>query len=789
MIAFGDRPTVWHPWVCLWFCASLSCARSPLEGQETWILGGVVVEAGSGRPVPAADVELPALNLRRSTGDDGRFVFRGVPEGAYRLRVVALGYEEYGATTIVRGGSSDPVRVELRRAPIPLKEIVIAPGAFGILEASPGVSGFTVSREDIEAIPQAGDDAFRTLKRMPGVATGDLSAKLNVRGGTAENLLVRLDGLELDEPYHLKDFDGVFGIVDVQSLGSIELVTGGFPAEFGDRWGGVFDMRSRRPPPEGARTTVGASLSSLSLNSQGSFAAGHGQFLAALRRGYLDVVLGLAGVEDELSPAYWDALGRVRYLLSDEHMVSAEVLHAGDDVVAGEEGSEERVVSTWADTYAWITWEAAIAPRLRAETVLSVGRHTRNRSGVGGAPYDGVFKPTGFHVSDVSTFRFGGVRQDWQLDLTDELMLKAGVDWTFSEGEYDYLSVAGWREVAPQGRIIAYADTNSVELEPKGHELGTYVAVRGRAPGRVAWESGLRFDHQTHTGDEDLAPRFMLRWDVGDGTSVRGSWGRYFQSHGITRLAVGDGETAFGASERAEQVALGVERRLGDGLSARLEAYQRTVDDPRAIYVNLAREPNPLMEVMGDRERLDPTRGKAKGVEVLVSREGMGSLTWSAGYTLARTELEVDEVWIPRTYDQTHTVNLFAIYRRGRKWQFSGSWHYHTGWPVTEQFLERYREPEDGGDGGAIILRTYGALQADRLPAYHRLDLRATRVFEFERSRLELFIDIFNVYDRSNLNGYDYYLPPPGEGPSITLRKSGDELFPRLPTVGLRWVF
>ena len=48
--------------------------------------------------------------------------------------------------------------------------------------------------------------------------------------------------------------------------------------------------------------------------------------------------------------------------------------------------------------------------------------------------------------------------------------------------------------------------------------------------------------------------------------------------------------------------------------------------------------------------------------------------------------------------------------------------------------------------------------------------LRATRAFRFERSTLELFLDVFNVYDRTNLRGYEWFLEDQGGILSVELQ-------------------
>ncbi len=274
------------------------------------------------------------------------------------------------------------------------------------------------------------------------------------------------------------------------------------------------------------------------------------------------------------------------------------------------------------------------------------------------------------------------------------------------------------------------------------------------------------------------------------GTTLRASWGRYFQSQALHDLRVQDGERDFNPAERADQVAIGVERALGGGVSARVEAYRRAIHDPLPTYVNLSRQVNPVPEVEGDRRRIAPDEARARGVEVIVARDDIGPLSWAASYALSVAEDRVDGRWAPRTLDQRHTLTVQGAWRIGRSWQVSGLWHYHTGWPFTGQTLDvRLTDPGDGGQQVEILQRGFEAYNAERLPPYHRLDVRVTRNFELRRSRLEVFLDVFNAYNRINLRGYEWVLGEVAPGRFSALRDTGEEQLPILPTLGLRWVF
>lgn len=176
-----------------------------------------------------------------------------------------------------------------------LDEIEVV-ASHSILREEP-VSVVALSREQIEELPHFGDDLYRAISVLPGISSGDFSAAFNVRGGFNDEVLTRIDGVEIIEPFHLKDFQGVFSILDPKITGSVDLTPGGFPAEHGDRMTGVLDMTTVRPTT--LKTELGASFSNLWAGSSGSFADGRGRWVGSVRRGFLDLVLALATADEE----------------------------------------------------------------------------------------------------------------------------------------------------------------------------------------------------------------------------------------------------------------------------------------------------------------------------------------------------------------------------------------------------------------------------------------------------------------------------------------------------------
>src|SRR5512142_586991 len=69
-------------------------------------------------------------------------------------------------------------------------------------------SGDFISRVQIGRTAATADDAFRVVQTLPGVAGSDYAASFLVRGGESDETLVRYDGFDLLEPYHIPYWGG-----------------------------------------------------------------------------------------------------------------------------------------------------------------------------------------------------------------------------------------------------------------------------------------------------------------------------------------------------------------------------------------------------------------------------------------------------------------------------------------------------------------------------------------------------------------------------------------------------
>lgn len=664
------------------------------------------------------------------------------------------------------------LQAQLRTDPaVKLSEVVVTPSRFGVAEEKLAI-GASLTSAELETLPQIGDDLYRSIARLPGLAADDFTAKFWVRGAPNGELLARLDGVELLEPFHLKDVDGALSIVDPQAVRALDLITGGFTAEYGNRLAAVLTIETKTPTAP--RTSLGLSLTGVGGSHEGATRDQRGRWLIAARRGYPDVALKVADRDDDVSPRYWDAMAKFEYQVTPTDTVSFHVLHAAD-TLRYERANNPSLRSSYDSDYAWVRWQAKPAPAVAGETVVSLARLSWNRAGSGrrdGFP---------FSLGDYRRLNLASLRSEWSLATGERAWWRGGIEAQDGSSRYDY-ALSHQHTGVEAGRQIVVTETVNTRLRPKGSALGGFVSLRARPWASVTVEPGLRYDRRNYTGDRDASPRLNASIAVGRAT-VRAAWGIYRQSEGLHELEVSSGQKTFGRSEQAEHRVVGIEQAVGRGTLVRLEAYERRSTRLRPRWENLDNAYDLFPEAQEDRVRLDPKQGRARGIEVLLSGRPDKRLTWNASYALARAEEQLGGAWVPRTRDQRHTFYADTTYAPNARWSLSASWQYHSGTPTTDVVYSLAPLT----NGRRLLVSTNGPVYGLRLPAYHRLDLRATRRIHVGRGDLRVFLDVFNAYDRTNVVGYDHRVTIAGT--QVTdVRKARVQL-PLLPSAGVNWEF
>jgi hypothetical protein len=188
----------------------------------------------------AADTSLVAVT---ESGSDGAYRLGLVRPGRYQLTIELLGYAR-ADTAVTVAGAPLVVAITLQERAIDVPGVrVEAERARARFEEQAGATVTSLHAGQLKLVPGLAEaDVLRAVEVLPGVvSTSDYSSAFNVRGGSADQNLILLDGIPVFNPFHL---GGLFSVFNSDMIARAELLSGGFPAEHGGRVSSVLSIES-----------------------------------------------------------------------------------------------------------------------------------------------------------------------------------------------------------------------------------------------------------------------------------------------------------------------------------------------------------------------------------------------------------------------------------------------------------------------------------------------------------------------------------------------------------------
>ena len=770
---------------------------------------GAIIDKDSQEPLPGVNVQIEGTTVGSSTDENGAFVLPRLSPNTYTLQISMIGYARKRIEGIVVHENEviDLGKIELIREPISLQEITVTPGRFSIMGGKE-VSRQTLTREQIKNMSWA-EDVTRAVARLPGISSTDFSSKFTIRGGESDEVLITLDGMELYEPFHQRDFaGGLFSIVDIETIEGIDLITGGFSAEYGNRLSGVFNMKTKSIEAGQRHTSVGVSLTTASFYTDGSFANGKGSYLISARRGMLDVIFNVASSLEESTidqgalPQFYDMMGKIEYSLSAKHKLSFHALQAGDrNKIEDIEGENfDKNDTRYSNTYGWLTLNSSYSPTLYASTYLYSGLITHDRKGSFNKyePSDKGF----FNLTDKRDYALYGFKQDWNWQASNNVIMAAGFDIRQLKADYRYFSQLEELRINQREEIYPYAMTREISVNPSGEQINAYISNRFKVLPRMALEAGLRYDKSTYSNDDVLSPRIGLAYAFSDNTMLRGAWGYYYQSQFLNNLDVNHGTLTFNPAELAKHYVLGLEHAFANGIELRLEGYYKDLSNYVPSWLNLRDSQEVFPEARNDNARVILNGAKSRGIEIFLKKDTGDKLSWWLSYALANAEDDVRDIVfdglltkrtgsIPRLNDQRHSVYADLNYRLNTKWYFNLSWQFYHGWPRTDYTYNYQTLP----NGDLHFYQIHKEFNGTTYPAFHRMDLRINRKFNARRGEVTAYLHLINLYNRQNLKKFD--LDTRNDQDEFSLDAQGNYVpfndnkywFGFFPALGASWSF
>ena len=614
----------------------------------------------------------------------------------------------------------------------------------------------TLTREELSRIPGSSGDPMKAVMALPGVTTtNDSSSAPAVRGARPQDNAYYVDFLPVGYLFHLGGFASTF---HPDLIRRFDLASAAWSPEYGDVVGAVFDVSLRAPRSDRLGGKVDFSLLGASVLAEGPLGEGLSFFIAG-RRSWFD--LAVKTVEDEKEgvsltvPVYTDSQGRLLWELNPRHRLRLDFSTANDRIdFTTKEGSRaaqrDPVLlgnSSSRQSYGSfaLSWDGDFDESIRNQ--LALGQMaTRDFVRIGSA---------GFYDARVTTTY---LREQVRLAWTPEHATTLGgalnsrlVDLDLDLQDPRCTEFNPDCDISTAGRVVSLQKTRQNQAE-------AYASHRWRLSPEWTATGGLRASRDAYLRQTFTEPRVGLEWNLSPRTLVSAGVGRHHQPPPLEQVLRDLGNPQL-AHLRSTQYVLGVTQALDAGWSVRAEVYRKTfdgyaVDDPALKYRNGG-------------------SGTASGFELLVKKDGNEKLSgfFSLSVSQARRRNDLTGERFRFDFDQPVIATLVGQYKQSDAWTWGAKWSYHTGSPYTP-VVGTGTYP----DGRARPL--YGAINSQRVPAYHRLDLRLDRKAS---PRLTQYVELINAYDRKNVSGYSY-------SPDYATREEVYQL-PVLVSFGIQYAF
>jgi len=750
--------------------------RRALDVSPGGSILGVLLEAGSSRRLSGLEVRLEGRSSGAISSPRGQFTFKDLEAGTYTLHAGSAEMPALASVEVtVEPGKVSVVRVAIDAPAVRrLDSLVVNASRYELAETHVGSFRY-LPVEEVENLPDIGDDPLRAMARLPGAATGGFTGKSNIRGGEQEEMLIRFDDLRLRNPYHLKDFQSVFSAIDPAIISGMDVYTGAAPPRFGDRMSAVIDMAPLEMPLAPYHV-MAQSLYNSSLMSAGSMDDDRVDWAFAGRRGNLDLVLDVID-PDIGDPSYIDAFGRLGVQVTDKLRITGNALVFDDDIKLSDSDQEENAKATYRDQYYWVRFDHDLGEGPAGYTILAHADLHSDRSGT--TDKDGISAGS---LHDQRSFTINSVQTGWSWMMNDRLAVDVGAELSHSDGNYDFEDEVEFEVLfLTPGAPTETERASDIDLDPSGSHYGAYVNSRYELFDGVTTDIGLRWDRQTLTEDDEelFSPRIGALVELGERTTLRAGWGRHYQSQGVNELQVSDGETEYFRSQRADHAVVSLEHRSRWGVDLRLEGYLKEMDRLRPRFENLLNTRILLPELKPDRIEIAPDSAEARGIELSLSSRSDGALDWWFSYSWSTVKDRFDEGRIVRTWDQQDAVKGGVVWRRG-PWTVSAAGTYNTGWATTSTELVA-TDP--------IPLVATGPRNGERFGDYRTLDLRVARDWRLPNSLLTAFVELTNVTDRQNDCCVDYEVEDVNDDGNLAWSLDKKHYLPVLPNIGVVWRF
>ena len=466
-----------------------------------------------------------------------------------------------------------------------------------------GATSYTIGRDAIVALPQGDNTPIdKVILQFPGVSYNSAVSNpdFHVRNEYA-NVAYRINGIVIPE-----GVSSLGPVLDTNFIGSLSLLTGTLPAQYGLRTAGVLDITARSfAAPGGEISLYGGSRQTFtpSFDYGGSF--GNSEYFVSARGNWNALGLENPTSSPDANHDYTQQgkfFGYSSTLLDESTRLSFisavsysafQIPNNPAQVPLGDFGPAN-YNSLWLNENEFDTYVANIAALQKKGTdgdaQIAVFSRYAKVNFVPDVFGDLVFNDVASNVTRESLLN--GTQFDMSYIVDARHTLRTG--FAVTEEQTNVNDIATVLPVDPVTGAISPTPFAIDDLNSKlGWNIGTYVQDEWKITRELTLNAGLRFDQlYQYVSANQLSPRIALVYKPFDGTSLHAGYARYFtppyqaqaaQSDiGLFTNTTNQPEVPLNSPvlpERSNYYDVGVDQVLMPGLTVGVDGYYKDARD------------------------------------------------------------------------------------------------------------------------------------------------------------------------------------------------------------------
>lgn len=701
--------------------------------KGSYTLQGKITEKSSGQPIAFVNVYIPSLNKGTVSDTNGVYRISHINPGTFEVKFRFIGYKE--VVKDVQFTSNTGLSIRMEGSFTELEAVTVTPGTYSIAATEPTMS--TLSSKEILLSPNFAKDINRTLRVIPGYANNDISAKPRIRGGHWNETATYIDNFQIYEPYHFEEMDGLASIFNTDNAKDIKISTGGYSAKYTDKMSGIIEVKT---PDYVAKNQHTASIDFLNAALYGKMIFNDKtSVLYGIRRGYLDLIT--KGLNSDISPVYYDIWCKLNYQFDKKNSLSLNLLKAKNDFKLESDANLYQNLhfhNIKSNNYGWVNWKWLPFTNYYAHTTLGFQDLYANSENhfIQSITPENIDKKTGGILI---------LTQNHLWNINSKQSIEFGFEWKKFHEYYRFKETRYNLYNSTIDNILI--DTIDVDSHLKGHTFSAYIQDTWSLTSWFSIQSGIRLSEQSYSHQLYLAPRIAGKIQLVKNLATKLAYGIYYQPDDFEKLKSFQGQaTPSGISEKCIHYVLNLEYKLPNtvfDINAYTKDYKRLSDDFRYDVYN--RIPFIIDVDFGTKS------GKSEGIEFQVrhkyGKDNIVSLSYAYAKNKIRNAMNQETY---RDFDRRNTIILNSVQNLSRNWTLSCLWLFHTGEPYTPYNISFIGVNDN--DQKMFFYDTQ-MKNSERVSDYSTVDIRISKTWVSKKSRLNVYLNVVNLFNRRNISG------------------------------------